>query len=191
MRARIIIALRLSLLTLVLTGVVYPLLITGLATALFPNASRGSLVYDGNRAIGSELVGQSFTSEAYFHSRPSAGDYDPATSGPSNLGPTNADLESAVTARVRAVREEESLGAGSPVPADLVCASASGLDPHISPESAILQAERVAAARGLDSQQILDLIDAHTERAVLGFIGEERVNVLMLNLALDGIPAVD
>jgi len=191
MNARIAIALRLSLVTLALTGIVYPLLITGVATVLFPNASAGSLIYDGNRAIGSELIGQSFTSEEYVHSRPSANDYDAITSGPSNLGPTSAYLLADVTARVRAVRSEESLGADSPVPADLVCASASGLDPHISPESAILQAERVADARGIEVQQVLELIDTHTERATFGFIGEDRVNVLMLNHALDGISTAD
>lgn len=180
------IALRLSLVTLVLTGVVYPLVMTGLAIVLFPEQARGSLVRDpSGMVIGSSLIGQRFESDRYFHPRPSAGGYDGLSSGPSNQAPTSAALRSVVQQRVDHVRLLESLGASEPVPADLVCASASGLDPHISPEAARLQASRVAVARGLPLHQVMDLVDAHVERPTFGFIGAYRVNVLALNLALD------
>ncbi|MRS12604.1 MAG: potassium-transporting ATPase subunit KdpC [Actinobacteria bacterium] len=186
MKSRIAIAIRLSLVTLLLVGVVYPLAVTGIAALIFPDQARGSLVTTADGAVvGSALIGQEFTSDQYFHSRPSQGGYDGTASGPSNLGPLSRDLRAAVSERVRAVRELEDLAPAVPVPADLVCASASGLDPHISPEAAALQAPRVAVARNMRVEEVMRLVEAHTEPATFGFLGQKRVNVLLLNIALD------
>jgi K+-transporting ATPase ATPase C chain len=181
MLSRVKTALRLAVVTLVLTGVVYPLAITGISAVLFPRQAAGSLVDDeAGRVVGSTLIGQRFETPGYFHSRPSAADYDALASGGSNLGPTSAVLIDSVAARAL-----EGLAASETVPVDMVTASASGLDPHITPASARLQARRVADARGMTLDSVLALVEKHTEEPTLGIIGESRVNVLLLNLELD------
>lgn len=187
MKTRLLIAFRLSLVTIVLTGVLYPLGLTAVARVTFPDRSTGSIIYRDGTAVGSELLAQSFEGSEYFHPRPSACDYDTRASAASNLAPTSADLRASVVGRLVEVRELESLDGRAKVPADLVCASASGLDPHISPEAARLQARRVAEARDIGVQEILGLIEERTEHPTLGFIGADRVNVLLLNLALDEV----
>jgi len=181
------VALRLTVATLLLTGLAYPLTVTGLAHVVFPRRANGSLVVSADgRVVGSELIGQSFRGAAYFHPRPSAAGsgYDAANSSGSNFGPTAAKLKERVVSELARLREENPDTSG-PVPADLVTASASGLDPDISPESARWQAARVARARNADLIRVLALIDAHTEGRQFGLLGEPRVNVLLLNLALD------
>jgi K+-transporting ATPase ATPase C chain len=171
-----------------ITGLAYPLAVTGIAQVVFPGKADGSIMKDADgNVIGSEIIGQMFTSDEYFWGRPSAaGDgYDAAASGGSNLGPTSQKLRDQVTERAAGLREAHGLPDDAEVPAELVTASASGLDPHISLDSARFQAARVAEARGLSEQQALDLIDDHTDGRTLWFMGEETVNVLKLNLALD------
>lgn len=173
-----------ALFTLLL-GLAYPLVVTGAAQALFPAQANGSLVRDKNgRIVGSALIGQPFSSAAYLHPRPSAaGDgYDGASSSGSNLGPLNEDLKARVAESAVAIRAEN--GAGE-IPADAVTTSASGLDPDISPAYARLQAQRVATARGVAVEEVQSVIDQHTEGALLGFIGQPHVNVLLTNRALD------
>ena len=171
----------------VLTGVVYPLVVTGIAQVAFPGRADGSLLERDDVVVGSRLIGQNFAEDRYFHPRPSAaGDgYDGAASSASNLGPTNPDLLSAVEERVAAYRELNGLGADEEVPVDAVTSSGSGLDPHISVANARLQAPRVAEARGLSVDEVLELVDEHEDGRPLGFLGEPGVNVLELNLALD------
>ena len=174
-----------------LTGVAYPLAVTGIAQLLFPAQANGSLVMEGGAARGSALIGQAFSDPRYFWSRPSATSPFPnnaATSAGSNFGPTNEKLIDAVKGRIAALREADP-GNDAPVPVDLVTASASGLDPDISPAAAAFQAGRVARARGIARSQLDDLIAEHTEGRWLGLLGEPRVNVLLLNLALDRLPA--
>jgi potassium-transporting ATPase KdpC subunit len=185
---RQVISAALSILVLtLLTGILYPLAVTGIAAVIFPAQASGSLIRaDG--APGSTLIGQPFSSPAYFWGRPSATapfPYNAALSTGSNLGPTNPALLEAVKARVEALRAADPENT-SPVPVDLVTSSASGLDPDISPAAAYYQVHRVAKARGLSEEQVRGLVASHTKGRTLGFLGEARVNVLELNLALDG-----
>jgi K+-transporting ATPase ATPase C chain len=173
----------------VLFGIVYPLIMTGISQVLFPSQANGSLVRDSSgNVIGSAILGQKFTDPKYFHPRPSAAGsdgYDATSSGGSNLGPTNQKLLDQVKDRAEAYRQENGLAADALVPVDAVTASASGLDPDISPANALLQAKRVAQTRGLSEQQVRTLVDQNTESRTLFVLGESRVNVLKLNLALD------
>ena len=175
-----------SVITLV-TGLIYPLLLTGIAQAAFPAQASGSLIEKDGKAIGSKLIGQNFSDAKYFWGRPSATapqPYNGTASGGSNLGPLNPALMDAVKSRIEALRSADPENKAA-IPVDLVTASASGLDPHISVAAANYQIPRVARARGLDAKALQALVSAHTEDRVLGFLGEPRVNVLELNLALD------
>jgi K+-transporting ATPase ATPase C chain len=179
--------LRMVLVMTVLTGLIYPLAVTGLCQVFFRDKANGSLITVNGQVIGSELIGQNFTKPEYFQPRPSAAGndgYDATASGGSNLGPTNKKLIDRVQASVDKFRKENPDYSGA-IPADLLTASGSGLDPHISPASAEAQAERVATARGISVDQVQALIASHTEGRDLGFLGEPRVNVLQLNLELD------
>lgn len=173
----------------VITGVAYPLAVTGIAQGVFHDKGNGSLVERDGKPVGSKLIGQSFTEPQYFHPRPSAaGDgYDSSASSGSNLGPTNPDLLHSVGERVAAYREENGLAADVKVPVDAVTASGSGLDPDISVANARLQAPRVARERGLDVADVQGLVDDNTAGRGLGVLGERAVNVLELNLALDDL----
>lgn len=167
-----------------ITGLIYPLVITGLAQALLPTGANGSLVIRGNQVVGSMLIGQSFGSDRYFWPRPSAAGengYDAAGSSASNLGPLSKKLIDRVEGDVAALRNAGAMS----IPVDAVTTSASGLDPHISPAYAALQAARVAAARSMPEARVLAIVEATIERPALGFLGEPRINVLSLNLALD------
>jgi K+-transporting ATPase ATPase C chain len=176
----------------VLLGIVYPLVMTGIAQVLFPNQSNGSLVRDSSgTVVGSALLAQGFTQPQYFHPRPSAAGsngYDATASGGSNLGPTNQKLIDTVQSNADGYRQENNLAADAAVPVDAVTSSASGLDPDISVANALLQAPRVAAARGLSEDQVRGMVNQYTEGRTLFVLGEPRVNVLKLNLALDGHP---
>ena len=177
-----------------ITGLAYPLLVTGAAKVLFPHQAGGSLIVRDGKVIGSEWIGQSFTDPGHFWGRPSATvdasgkplPYNGANSGASNLAPSNPDLAKAVQERIAALRTADPEATG-PVPVDLVTASGSGLDPHISPASAEFQVRRVAKARGLEEPKVRELVARHTERPQLGILGEARVNVLKLNLDLDAL----
>lgn len=173
----------------ILTGIVYPLAVTGLAQALFPAQAAGSVVLRDGHPVGSSLIGQNFAAPGYFWGRPSATSpmpYNASASGGSNLGPMNPSLTDAVKVRIATLREADP-GNTAPVPVDLVTSSASGLDPHISPAAAHYQAARVARARGLAVEPVRALVTQQTEHPWLGTLGEARVNVLALNLALDAI----
>ena len=169
----------------VITGVIYPLTVTGIAQLTMSHRANGSLIAVNGNVVGSELIGQQWTSPKYFHGRPSANNYDASSSGGTNLGPSNPNLEKTVAERVAKVRSENGLAADATVPADLVTASASGLDPDISPESALLQVRRVAALRGLAPNAVEHLVTVNTRKPFLGIWGQSRVNVLELNIALD------
>lgn len=180
-------ALMLFLLLTALTGLAYPVAVTGVAQLLFPHEANGSLIQRDGQAVGSMLIGQPVDAPEYFWGRPSATSpfpYNAAASSGSNLGPTNPALVQAVHSRVAALHAADS-GNESPVPVDLVTSSGSGLDPHISPAAAFYQVRRVARARGLDEATVRLLVEQHTAGRQLGLLGERRVNVLLLNLALD------
>ena len=185
MRRQLVPALVAFLVFTALTGLAYPLVVTGVAQVAFPNRADGSLIERDGEVVGSRLIGQSFAGRRYFLPRPSAAGegYDAMSSSASNLGPTNEDLLAAVEERREAYRATN----GAEAPIDALTASGSGLDPHISPENAALQAPRVAEARGLALADVLALVREHTDDRSLGFLGEPGVNVLELNLALDGL----
>ena len=170
-----------------LTGIIYPLFVTAIAQLAFPSKANGSIIYKGGLAVGSELIAQAFSDPKYFWGRPSATSGYPdnaMASGGSNLGPTNPALADAVDARATALLAADS-GNKSPIPVDLVTASGSGLDPHISPAAALYQVPRVARERGLSVEMLRGLVAKHTEKRQFGLLGEEKVNVLELNLELD------
>ena len=171
-----------TVVTTILLGLVYPMTITGIAQLFFPENANGQIIYRDGQAIGSRIIGQPFTGDTYFHSRPSAAGsgYDAANSGGSNLGPTSKKLITSIQERVNV----EQVGS-QPVPIELVTASASGLDPDISPAAALYQVPRIARARGLDESKLKDLVGNFTKGRQLGVLGEPRVNVLELNLELD------
>lgn len=177
-----------TLLLAVLCCGIYPVAVWAVGQGMFPDKANGSLVRYNGKVVGSALIAQGFAGPAYFHPRPSAAGqgYDAVHSGGTNLGPTSKKLIEDVKQRVADYRAENGLSSDTPVPADAVTSSASGLDPHISVRNALLQAARVAKARGIGEKDVLAKVEAHTEGRTLGFLGESRVNVLTLNLSLDG-----
>jgi len=185
MKKNLLISIWFTLATTVLFGVVYPLVVTGLAQLVFPRQANGELITQNGKLVGSHLLGQPFTAPGYFYSRPSAAGaagYDPTASGGSNLGPTNKALQDRVNASVQTLQPTNP---GTPIPADLVTTSGSGLDPDISPASAEFQIPRVAKERGMSEQDVRAAVARHTKGRQWGFLGEPRVNVLDLNLDLD------
>ena len=190
MKTQTIIALKFLAIMIVLTGIIYPLFMTGVAQLVFPAKANGSLVKAGGKNIGSELIGQKFDSSIYFWSRPSSIDYNPIPSGASNLGPTSDKLKKQVAERRKLFATNNSIADTSPIPKEMLFASASGLDPHISPEAALLQLKRVAMARNLNEtqkQKVQQLIKNKTEVPQFFLFGERRINVFELNLTLDSI----
>jgi len=188
MKTQLIISLKIFAVLTVLCGIAYPLLVTGIAQLAFPEKANGSLIVQDNKVVGSELIGQKFDSIIYFSSRPSATDYNPLPSGGSNLGPTSSKLKQLVIDRTFQFIESNQLSASEKIPSEMLLASASGLDPHISPKAALLQVERIVKARNFDDskkQQLVTVINDQTESPQFSFLGETRVNVLVLNLALD------
>jgi K+-transporting ATPase ATPase C chain len=186
MKKNLLIALCFTLVTTVMFGVLYPLVVTGLAQLFFPAKANGQLIQKNGKIVGSRIIGQSFSGPGYFHSRPSnAGTgYDPTASGGSNLGPTNKNLLERVRGDVEKVRAENP---GASIPVDLVTASGSGLDPQISPAAAEFQIARVTRERGMKEEEVRTLVQKHTEGRDWGFLGEPRLNVLELNLDLDSV----
>lgn len=179
-------AIAMTVVLTVLLGIIYPLAVTGLAFVMFPAKAGGSLIEKNGKVIGSSLIGQPFTGPGYFHSRPSAAGtgYDGTASGGTNLGPTSQKLMDNIKTAAESLREENP---GSPIPIDMITASASGLDPHITPAAAEFQVPRIAKERGMNADQVRGLVREHTEGRQFGLLGEPRVNVLELNLALDGV----
>lgn len=171
----------------ILTGIVYPLIITGIAQLVFTHQANGSLIVINGKTVGSELIGQSFTKPEYFHGRPSAVNYDASNSGGTNWGPTNQKLVNQVVSTARQFRTENELLVDAPIPADIVTSSASGLDPNISLQSALLQVPRVAKVRGLAESIVYDIVSQYTEKPLLDIFGQPMVNVLKLNIALDSL----
>jgi len=186
MKKELILALRFTLVTTLVFGLIYPLVVTGLSKMLFPKQAAGSLIEKNGRVVGSSLIGQSFTSEKYFHSRPSAAGtgYDAGASSPSNLAPTNQALIDRVKSDIAKLQQENP---GAAIPADLVTSSGSGLDPEISPAAAEFQIPRVAKSRGLSVESVKAVVARHTQARTWGIFGEPRVNVLELNLDLDSL----
>ena len=185
MKKNLLISVLYTLVTTVLFGIGYPLVVTGLAQVLFPKQANGELIQQEGKLVGSRLIGQPFTAAGYFYSRPSAAGtagYDPTSSSGSNLGPTNKALQDRVTA---SVQQLQPTNPNTPIPADLVTTSGSGLDPDISPASAEFQVPRIAKERGMSEQDVRALVKKHTLGRQFGFLGEARVNVLELNLDLD------
>jgi len=194
MRRQLFPALMMVVVFTVITGLAYPLVVTGIAQGVFGDEADGSLVEDADgEVVGSSLIGQTFTGPEYFHPRPSAAGegYDAGASSGSNLGPTNEEFLAGVGELADAYRDENGLAADAEVSVDAVTASASGLDPHVSVANARLQAPRVADERGMDVDEVLELVDDHTSGRDLGFLGEKGVNVLELNLALDSQGTMD
>ena len=190
MKTQIMIALKIFILFTVLLGGVYPLVITGIAQLLFPEKANGSLIVVDNKVVGSKLIGQNFSSDIYFSSRPSATDYNPLPSGGSNLGLTSEKLKQQVADRKLQFVKANQLDENEPIPSEMLFASASGLDPHISPNAAIMQVGRIENTRKLNStqkQQLFQAINQLTEGPQFLFMGEARINVLQLNLELDKI----
>jgi K+-transporting ATPase ATPase C chain len=185
LRSVIFPAARMLLVLTVLTGIIYPLIITLAAGLIFPAQANGSLQMVNVQMVGSELIAQKFESNRYFWPRPSATDYNVFPSGGSNLGPTSTALQKAVQERAAVIRQSNDLADDAVIPSDLLFASASGLDPHISPEAAQLQVDRVAATRHVPAEKVAALVDQFTEGPQFGLLGQPRVNVLLLNLALD------
>jgi K+-transporting ATPase ATPase C chain len=186
MKKELILAVRFTLVTTLVFGLIYPIGVTGLSKLLFPKQAAGSLIERNGSVVGSKLIGQSFTSDKYFHSRPSAAGngYDASASSASNLAPTNHVLVDRVKSDVAKLQQENP---GAPIPADLVTTSGSGLDPQISPAAATFQIPRVAKARGLSADSVKALVARHTQARTWGIFGEPRVNVLELNLDLDSL----
>jgi len=182
MKKNLITAVLMTIATTILLGVIYPLVVTGLAEVIFPGKANGQLIESNGKVIGSRILGQAFTGDGYFHSRPSAVSYDPTNSNGSQLGPTNQKLIDRVTGDVAALNAENP---GTPIPVDMVTTSASGLDPEITPAAAAFQIRRVATARRAPESDISRLVEEHTVGRTFGLLGEPRVNVLELNLALD------
>lgn len=188
MKTQLLIAIKILALLTILLGVGYPLLITGIARLAFPAKANGSLIKAGDKVVGSELIGQQFDSDLYFYSRPSATNYNPLPSGGSNLGPTSEKRKLLVSQRKENFILKNQIDATQPLPSEMLCASASGLDPHISPLAALLQVERIVKVRQLNNsqkQELLTTIADLTEPPQFTLLGEARINVLKLNLALD------
>jgi potassium-transporting ATPase KdpC subunit len=183
-------ALKMLLVLTFLSGVLYPLFITLLAGLIFPVKSTGSLITDKNKVVGSLLIGQKFESSRYFHSRPSSCDYNPLSSGASNLGPISNSLKTIINQRKVDYVTSNFLNDDTKIPNDAICSSASGLDPHISPQNAFMQIDRVAKARGFNPKmksKLLELVNSKTEQRQFGFLGEPVINVLLLNATLDNL----
>jgi potassium-transporting ATPase KdpC subunit len=186
----LIISLKIFLFFTILTGIIYPLLVTGIAQLIFPAKANGSMIVKDNKVIGSELIGQQFDSTIYFSSRPSAISYNPLPSGGSNFGLTNAKLKHNVDSLKKHFITYNQLDSNTTIPSEMLFASASGLDPHISPKAALLQVDRIAKARNFNNNQkqaLIQCIDKLTEPPQFLFLGEERINVLILNIELNGL----